>query len=149
MKPLKYILLAAFALLGFGINSFGQGVQEPTLTFNVVTNGYTTAETIVIDTRKQENVALALVFSQTLATNVVPIVVTLKKSVDGINASDADTISWSHARSAVTTTQVATTNVNVAGYPYLILKSISAPGAASNLLTIDSFKYFVKFMSTR
>jgi hypothetical protein len=149
MKTIIRILFAVTLLFVGVYSASAQGVESPTLTFSVVTNGYTTAETVVMDVRKQENVAVALVFSQSNATNVIPITVTFKKSVDGVNASDADTVSWSYIRAAVATSQVATTNISVAGYPYLILKSIAAPGGDANLLTVSSFKYFVKHMSER
>ena len=69
--------------------------------------------------------------------------------MDGVNASDKDTISWSYIRAAVSTAQVATTNVSMGGYPYLILTGISAPGQDTDLVTVASFKYFVKFMATK
>lgn len=144
------LALLTFALAAFiTLPSHAQGVTTYTLGYSVITNAYTTDETIVIDTRKQENVAVALVFSQSAATNALPLTLTFKKSVDGVNASDADTVSWAYTRSAVSTTQVATTNIAVGGYPYLILKSIAAPGSGANLVTVSSFESFVKFMATK
>jgi len=150
VKNLKHsVWLLALSLLACASSAFGQGIQTPTLAFSVITNAYTTVENVVLDTRKQENVAIALAFSQTAATNALPLTLVFAKSVDGVNASDGDRVSVAFTRSAVDTAQIATTNIAVAGYPYLILKSISAPGTGANLVTVASFKYFVKFMTTR
>lgn len=150
MKTLtRFAVVTVLAILACASSAFGQGIQTPTLAFPVITNAYTTVESIVIDTRKQENVAVALAFSQSAATNALPLTLTFARSVDGVNASDGDKFTWAYNRAAVSTAQVATTNISVSGYPYLILQSIAAPGTGANLVTVSSFKYFVKFMSTR
>jgi hypothetical protein len=150
MKHFKQLVwLAVLGLVACVNSAFGQGVQTPTLAFPVITNAFTTVESIVLDTRKQENVAVALTFSQSAATNALPLTLTFARSVDGVTASDGDKFTWAYNRSAVSTTQVATTNIAVSGYPYLILQSIAAPGTGANLVTVSSFKYFVKFMTSR
>jgi len=150
MKTLSHaVWLAVLAMLALANSALAQGIQTPTLAFPVITNAYTTVESIVLDTRKQENVAIALAFSQSAATNALPLTLVFAKSVDGVNASDGDRVSVAFNRSAVSTEQIATTNIAVAGYPYLILKSIAAPGTGANLVTVASFKYFVKFMTSR
>lgn len=150
MKTIKSIVaIAALGLIALANSALGQGIQTANLAFPVITNAYTTVENVVLDVRKQEKVAVALVFAQTAATNALALTLTFAKSVDGVNASDGDRVSVAFNRAASSATQIATTNIAVDGYPYLILKSIAAPGTGANLVTVDSFKYFVKHMSAR
>ena len=149
MKTLNHIAaIAALALIFWANSALAQGIQSITLPVSVVNAGATSNINVALDVRKMENVAVALKFNCTVATNVVPLSIVFDKSVDGENWSDKDTYTWSYVRDGTTNSITATTNISVAGYPYLRLKTIQAPGSAGNV-NLESFKYFVKFMSTR
>ena len=147
MKNILALIIGIVAF-AFATPSYAQGTESVSLSVSSLTAGSTSNILATIDTRKQETVAVALAFNCSVATNVVPLTITFDKSVDGSNWSDKDTFSWSYVRDGTTNTIYATTNITTGGYPYIRLKTIANPGSAG-VVTLESFKYFVKFMSSR
>lgn len=147
MKHILALIVGIAALL-FTAPAYAQGTESVSLTTTAITAGATSNILATIDTRKQETVAVALAFNCSTATNVVPLSIVFDKSVDGSNWSDKDTFTWSYIRDGTTNTIYATTNITTGGYPYIRLKTIANPGS-SGAINLESFKYFVKFMTSR
>lgn len=140
----KLILCSALALL-----SFCAKAQVPTYVPNtaglptrldIQTNR--TALNLVIDCRKQQNLALQWKFNGDQAGNS-NVVLTISQSVDGINYGQTRT--WTTA-SAGTATNLLFTNYVVAGLGFLRIDSESSANDVANI-TNQTLYYATKISS--
>lgn len=140
----KFILclLAFVCLLATQINTHAQAYSSVTLSLpNTYAVGTTNLATpLVIGPIRQQNLALSgTVSSSGAATNIL----TLQKSVDGVNYDSVNTITATNytATGAATTTSA---NISVQGYGFLRVYSITTGG---NTITNNSLSYGIKLLS--
>jgi hypothetical protein len=99
------------------------------------------ATSIVMDCRKQDKVAVQVKFtlSNTATTNTI---YTFARSLDGSNYDTANTFVWAVPQNG-TTTVIASTNIDMAGYGYLKLVTIDNRDD-NGVLTNSLIKYAIK-----
>jgi hypothetical protein len=140
----KLLALFAVALFAMTFQSQAQYAAQ-TLSGFPATLAAATATNLasapVMDVRKQDKVAVQVKFTLSAAATTNTIY-TFARSLDGSNYDTANTFVWAVPQNG-TTTVIASTNIDMAGYGYLKLVTIDNRDD-NGVLTNSLIKYAIK-----